>query len=83
MNHIIDFLLIKLDTKEKVQIPNTLTFIIQNHKAKNISKKNHRNQSIRSLPNRTRNNSDRNPIGKSIGIPLENVPKFRVHNLTP
>jgi hypothetical protein len=23
------------------------------------------------------------PIGKSIGIPLENVPKFRVHNLTP
>jgi hypothetical protein len=23
------------------------------------------------------------PIGKSIGIPLENVPKFRIHNLTP
>jgi hypothetical protein len=23
------------------------------------------------------------PIGKSVGIPLENVPKFRVHNLTP
>jgi hypothetical protein len=36
-----------------------------------------------SVPNRTRNNSDRNPIGKSNGIPLENVPKFRVHNLTP
>ncbi len=35
------------------------------------------------VPNRTWNNSDRNPIGKSIGIPLENVPKFRVHNLTP
>ncbi len=32
---------------------------------------------------RTRNNSDRNPIGKSVGIPLEYVPKFRVHNLTP
>jgi hypothetical protein len=35
------------------------------------------------LPNRTRNSSDRNPIGKSNGIPWENVPKFRVHNLTP
>jgi hypothetical protein len=23
------------------------------------------------------------PIGKSNGVPLENVPKFRVHNLTP
>ncbi len=23
------------------------------------------------------------PIGKSVGIPLENVPKFRVHNITP
>ncbi len=35
------------------------------------------------FPNRTRNSSDQNPIGKSNGIPLENVPKFRVHNLTP
>jgi phage-related protein len=38
---------------------------------------------ISTSPNRTWNNSDRNPIGKSNGVPLENVPKFRVHNLTP
>ncbi len=32
-------------------------------------------------PNRTRNSWEQS--GKSNGIPLENVPKFRVHNLTP
>ncbi len=34
------------------------------------------------LPNRTRNNSDRNPPEESTRTHGENVPKFRVHNLT-
>ncbi len=35
------------------------------------------------LPNRTRNNSDRNPPGESTWTHGENIPKFRVHNLKP